>query len=169
MTALKLYELSDALEQVADTLQDNGGELTPELATQLEQLEGAFSDKAERVALKLLELQFEAGAVKQEIARLAALASSRERAAERLKSYLLACLEHAGLTTVEGSRVRLRIHANSQPTIQWVGPDDAIPEAFRKTTVTVAVDKAKAHEAVKAGATLPDGFRVERGHHLRIV
>ena len=166
MSAIRLYELADALERLTEQLIDNGGELTPEIAAELEALEGTFDDRIERLLLHARNLQAVADAAAQEAGRLTALAGTRARAAERLKTYVLESMERAGRPKVETPLVKARIQANSRPSIQWFGPVDAIPEEFRR--VTVSIDAQKAYETWKATGQLPDGFIVERGRHLRV-
>lgn len=163
--ALQLHAVVPALLAIEDALIENGGELTPEILAQLESLEGAFDQKIESLLLRALQLQFEGGVAKLEAVRLAELAGVRERVAERIKTYVLECMEAAGRHKVETSRLRARIQQNSRPTIQWPGPIDVLPEAFKRTTVML--DGTKSYEAWKAGE-LPEGFVVDRGRHLRI-
>lgn len=164
--ALQLHAIAPGLAAIEDAIIEADGEITPEIAAQLDALEGAFEDRVEQLLLRYLHLNFEGGVAKQEAARLALLAGTRERAAARLKEYVLRCMEAAGRDKVETSRLRARIQKNTRPTIQWVGPPDAIPEAFKR--VSIATDGTKLYETWKAGTPLPDGFVVELGRHLRI-
>ena len=73
-------------------------------------------------------------------------------------------LQRVNQTKVVTPLAVVRIQKNSRPSIQW--PEGGlIPEAFQRVTVTL--DGAKAYDAFKAG-TLPKGFEVEHGSHLRI-
>lgn len=161
---LKLYELVNAYEQIADVLIENGGELSPDLSAQLDAIEGAFEAKVERVALYVRNLLATASAADGEAERLAALARSRRRAAEGLKGYLMAQLDRVEKPKVETPLVVVRIQKNSRPSIQWPATDP-IPETYQR--VTVSLDGQKAYTDWKAG-TLPEGFVVEQGRHLRI-
>lgn len=165
MTAtLKLYEIADQLQAVAEQLVDNGGELTPELEAQLTALEGAFDTKVERVLLYARNLLATAQAAKGEAARLADLAGTRERAAERLREYVKQQMELADVTKVETSLIVARIQQNSRPSIRWIeGP---LPADFTKVITTL--DGEKAYETWKRDGALPAGFTVERGSHLRV-
>jgi len=164
MPTLKLYELADAYEQIAEALIENGGELTPELAAGLDAIEGAFEAKVERVALYVRNLLVTADAADAEAVRLGALARSRRQGAEGLKGYLMAQLDRVEKPKVETPLVVVRIQQNSRPAIQW--PDTLpIPEGYQR--VTVSLDGQKAYSDWKAG-TLPSGFVVEQGRHLRI-
>src|SRR3990167_7539523 len=165
MTAtLRLYEVADAYERIAEALTENGGELTPDLAAQLDAIEGAFEAKVERVALYVRNLLVTADAADAEAARLAALVHSRRQGAEGLKGYLMAQLDRLEQPKVETPLVVVRIQQNSRPAIQW--PDTLpIPEGYQR--VTVSLDGQKAYSDWKAGV-LPAGFQVEQGRHLRI-
>ena len=161
---LKLYELADAYERIAEALTENGGELTPDLAADLDAIEGAFEAKVERVALYVRNLLATAEAADAEAARLAALARTRRQGAEGLKGYLMAQLDRVEKPKVETPLIVVRIQRNSRPSIQW--PETLpIPETYQR--VTVSLDGQKAFTDWKAGA-LPSGFVVEQGRHLRI-
>lgn len=166
MTAtLTLWALSDEYQQVADRLIDAGGELTPDLAAELDAIQGAFREKAESVALYLRNLQASAEAAASEARRLTELAAVRSRAADGLKRYLLVHMERTGETKIETDRIRLRVQQNSRPSIHWTAEPELIPDPYRKTVY--ALDGEKVYQAWKAGTPLP-GFTVERGSHLRI-
>ena len=92
---MRLYEavaqlevISGWIEEHADEILANGGALTPELEALLTEAEGTLAEKAERVALKVRELQAEAEAVKVEATRLSQRAKTATYAADSLKDYL---------------------------------------------------------------------------------
>lgn len=163
--ALQLHELAPDLAAIEDQIIEAEGEITPAVAAQLDALGGAFDAKVERLLLRALQLNFEGGVAKVEAARIAKLASVREQAALRLKQYVLNCMQVAGREKVETSRLRARIQANSRPTIEWTGAEDTIPEDFRR--VRIVLDGTKAYESWRA-QSLPDGFVVTQGKHLRV-
>ena len=174
---MKLYEATAQLEVVngwieehADEILANGGELTPELSTLLDLAEGDFKTKVQAVALKVRELQAEAEAVKIEAARLSQRAKTASNAAESLKGYLHRHLEAAGETTVKGTLVTVAIQKNP-PAVELGDTADAalagepfavlIPARFEW-------DKAAIKAAAKAGTPLPNGVHVTQGTSLRI-
>lgn len=164
--ALKLYEITDALQDVGDALIDNGGELTPELEARLNALEGAFEHKAENVALFVRQLEVNGAAAASEAKRLHDLASRREKAADRLRSYLLENMQRAQRVKVETGRVVVRVQRNSRPSIHWQRSVEDLPPEFVR--VKLDVDGEAAYNAWKSEQPLPDGFVVQVGHHLRI-
>jgi hypothetical protein len=169
---LKLYELPDAIREVEAAIIEAEGEITDEIADRLDHLEGEFERKAEYIALLSREAKAEAAAVKQEEDRLKARRTAAENRERRLKDYLLMCMTRLGVEKVEGERAKVRVQANGRPSITWVGKEDAIPEAFKR--VSVSVDGALAYDTWKAApederdSVLPEGFRVEVGQHVRV-
>jgi hypothetical protein len=164
---MKLYELPQAIRDLVDRAVDpETGEIDASMEEALDALQEEFGRKAEYIALLSREAKAEAEAVGLEERRLKARRQAAENREARLKSYLHACLLNAGVDRLECSRVKIRVQANSRPSIQWTGDVAAIPEQYRR--VTVELDGTAAYETVKAGGTLPDGFRVETGNHLRV-
>jgi hypothetical protein len=163
---LTLYDLPDAIRAVEERIIEAEGEITPEIEEQLDHLEGAFERKVEYLALLSREAKAEAAAVKQEEDRLKARRTAAENRERRLKDYLHASMRRLGVDRIEGDRAKVRVQDNTRPSITWVGEDDAIPEGFKR--VTVSVDSTAAYDQWKAESELPEGFRVEVGSHVRV-
>ena len=163
---LRLYDLPDAIRAIEYEIIEAEGEITDEIADKLDRLEGAFERKAEYLALLSREAKAEKAAVKQEVDRLTARMRAAGNREERIKGYLLACMTRLGVDRIEGERAKVRVQDNSRPSIEWMGEDDAIPEDYRR--VSVSVDGRRAYDDWKAGAELPEGFRVETGQHARV-
>jgi hypothetical protein len=176
---LKLHEYVDDMEQVLDWIAEHedqivaaGGELPPELAELLEQVEGNVTEKVRRVALVILNLTASAKAASAEADRIAAMARTYERQTESLKRYLMFQLERAGTTRIETPTVKVRIQKNTRPSIRLASPE--IPEQFRR--VRVEFDASAAYSVLKAAKCLPeepgrieiDGLIIELGRHVRV-
>jgi hypothetical protein len=164
-TGLRLYDLPDAIRDVELQIIEDGGELTPEVEARLEALEEAFDRKAEYIALLAREARAESVAVKEEEDRLSSRRKAAQNRERRLKDYLLASMTRLGVEKIEGQRAKVRVQA-SPPSFKWMGEDDAIPEAYR--VVTVRPNVALVKEEYREGGTVPDGFTVEIGHHVRV-
>lgn len=172
---MKLYEATDALRIGDEWLEEAGGELTPELEALLDSAEGTFSDKVERVALKVRAFEAEAKAIKEERDRLQARVMARENAAKSLKAYLQRCMEAAGKDKVNGLLVTVAVQQNP-PSVQ-VGPMvdelelyeagcpyvERVPERFVLDKRTLLEDYKAMGERV-----LPSGITVTRSTSLRI-
>jgi hypothetical protein len=178
-TTLKLYEAVDQLATVRGWVEEHleeilaaGGELPPELAALLDEAEGAFAEKVERVALYVRELQATAEAVKAEAERLGARVRAMTRTADGLKGYLQAQLERAGRDKVAGTLTTVRLALNSVPTVT-VAPDldlATLPEELVEVPPppSVSLNRKALQNWIAEGRILPDGITVERRKHLRI-
>lgn len=166
MTALRLYEITDALQAIAEELIDNAGELTPELTARLDALEGAFDAKVERVALYVRNLEAQADVAKGEAVRLQLLATVRGNAASRLRDYIKTQMEAANRPKVETGLIVARVQKNGQPSVKCDGDPATLPLAYQRTRVEL--NRAAVIEAWRAGLQLPAGLSVETHTHLRL-
>lgn len=179
--ALRLYEAVDAIAIVdewirehEDIIAENVGVLPPELEALLDQAEGDFNAKAERVALYIRELLTSAEAVGQEATRLSLRKKRLEKAAETLKDgYLKQNLIRAGIAIVKGALVTVRLQNNSQPAVKCTRPLEEVWQHdighFIERKDSYHLDTRRVLDAFAAGRPIPDGITVERGSHVRIV
>lgn len=190
MTGMKLYEAVEALaivdeliEEHAEAIAAAGGDImaVPAIADLLDQAEGDFATKVERVALKVRELTGAAEVVKTEVERLNARKKAYENAAAGLKGYLLRMLQAAGKTKVEGKLATVAIQKNPAAVTVPASADLeqlwlAGAPGIEVVPPTFTVNKKALLEAVKIAETegrdvatvLPNGWTVTRGDSLRI-
>ena len=177
MSSLKLYEASEALEIVeswieehADELLANGGELSPELAALIDQARDAFEGKVERVALKVRELLATAQAVELEEKRLGQRRKALENAAAAIKAYLKIHLERTGETKIQGTLATVALQKNGQPSITVEVPVDSLPPQWtvQPPPPPLVLNRDEVVAAFKAGTPLPEGITVTVGSHVRI-
>jgi hypothetical protein len=165
VAALKLWEISDGLRSIDDRLEETGGELTPELAADLDALELALESKAEGIAAIVSERRALAESVRAQARRLSDRAAAIERGADRLHAYLLQAMQAAARREIKTPAFTLRL-AKNPASYQWLGETEDIPEEFRR--VVVSFDASKAKAAHKAGEPLPELVAINQGEHLRI-
>lgn len=163
--SMRLYEISEEMEAIAATLEDNGGELTPELAELLQGWSDAFETKVERVVAVIRNFEATAEAVASEVKRLQALKRSRERAAEGLRVYLRDQMVRASRDEVELPICRVAVRTSSTPTITWEG-EGMFPMAYAKVR-DPELDKESLKAAWKEGI-LPDGFKVDFSKYVEL-
>jgi len=185
MTAtLKLYEIAQARDVLDAWLAESEGELTPELETMLNELDGQADEKIERVALFVRERQAQAKAVREERDRLDAIVKREEKAAESLKSYLKFQMERLGKIKVNGLLATVAIQRNSQPSVTHGLPDDTLRACyltsgtadeqlpgvgqFVRETISYRIDRDAVLAAQKAGDLIPSEIVVDLGTHIRI-
>lgn len=163
---LKLWEITDEIQEIGELIAEAGGELSPEMEARLDAMEGALETKVENIALFVKESEANAAAALIEANRLSGIAKRFTTKAEGLKSYLLFALRRSGRSSVKTLRVTVREQKNSRPAIRCALAPEMVPEKFRRVSTTV--DLALAYEEWKRGNELPNGFVVEAGTHLRI-
>lgn len=174
MAGMTLYEATAALAITDEWLEEFGGELTPELEAAIEQAEGDFATKAERVALKVKALEAEAKAIKEEEERLATRRKARENGAKSLKTYLGRMLEAAGKDKVNGTLVTVAFQNNPPSVVVPDGADlaelaEAGAPGIEHIPASYAVNKRAVLDAYKANPdSLPNGWAVVQGRSVRI-
>ncbi len=159
---MRLYEIPLAFRQWEAKIED--GELTPELEREFEQITMALNVKVDGIVALVRENDRAADAFRAEARAFLDKARARENLADRLKQYLLRHLKLVGRDRVDGLRFSVRVCTNALPTITY--PDGGeVPTAF--LAVAYSLDRDAAQKAFRAG-TLPAGFEVTFGQHLRI-
>lgn len=99
-----IYQISKELLSIFDELEENGGELTPELEEQLNITQEEFRDKIKSYSNAVKMLENDIIDIKAEKARLNDLQKSKEKTIERLKKIMIDAVELFGDTTKSGSK-----------------------------------------------------------------
>lgn len=166
MSKLKLWEVSDELDAIFNELHEAGGEMTPELEERLAKMSEEFDTKVEWIALKVKEAEANETAAKAEADRLLKIARAFGRSAKSMKGYVFAEMQRQNLDTVKTHRAKVSVVQNSRPSIKWEGDPKKAPFLFQKIAVTI--DGNAAYDAWQRDS-LPEGFTVEKGSHVRIL
>jgi hypothetical protein len=163
---MRLYEIPEAMRVILAEIEDHGGEITPELEARFDGLNYEFNRKAEYIALLSKEAAALAEGVKIEEERLVALRKRYQNRSDRLKEYLLASMQRAGIEKVDGDLASPAVQRNSVPRVEVTIDPLLLPEPYRR--VRVEADSAALRKAADAGEELPDGVTLSYGYHLRI-
>ncbi|MGN1300743.1 MAG: siphovirus Gp157 family protein [Clostridia bacterium] len=99
-----IYQIKQELLAIFDELEENGGELTPELEEQLNISKEEFRDKIKSYSNIVKMLENDITNIKEEKARLSDLQKSKEKSIERLKKIMVESIEMFGDTTKSGSK-----------------------------------------------------------------
>lgn len=97
-----LYELQGAMLQIEYALEENGGELTDELAELLNDTEVSIRQKADGYRAVMAKFNDKVEAVKREIKRLQDIKKTAENAEKRIKEYILGVMGAYGIKKIEG-------------------------------------------------------------------
>lgn len=181
MTAtVPLYELARARDILDEWFVEHEGEVTPELAQMLEEIEGQVNEKIERVGLYIQEQYANATSLENhpivlESKRLLARAAAFKKRGDGLKEhYLKPLMERLGKDKVEGLTLTVALQKNSVPTISCAVPSAVFDEnqgdlfVERVETVEYRLRRDAIIGAWKDKKPLPAGVFVELGRHVRL-
>lgn len=99
-----IFQIKQELLTIFDELEENGGELTPELEQSLNITQEEFRDKIKFYSNVVKMLENDIIDIKTEKARLNDLQKSKEKTIERLKKIMIDAVELFGDTTKSGSK-----------------------------------------------------------------
>lgn len=99
-----IFNIKQELLAIFDELEENGGELTPELEEQLNITQEEFKDKIKSYSNVVKMLENDIIDIKAEKARLNDLQKSKEKTIERLKKIMIDAVELFGDTTKSGGK-----------------------------------------------------------------
>jgi hypothetical protein len=166
-----LFDLSEELRLLGESLQENDGELSPELEAWFDNLQGDIADKLDNYCALITRLEAYATARRYEATRLAALASTDSNLAKRLHARLFQFLQAQKLNRLDTTRYRLTIAKNggAAPLLipgEWEEYPENAPERYHRHVIQL--DKKAIRADIEAGEGHPECALGERGQHLRI-
>lgn len=125
-----LYAITNDLQAAAAAIDaacdDTGGELPADLEALLDGIQMDFASKVDGICRVMRNLQAAGAMYMQEVDRLRAAADRLQRAHDRLKAYILACMLRAKLPRVETPLFKVRVQRNSQPAVTCDVPIDPV-------------------------------------------
>lgn len=99
-----IFNIQQDLLNIFDELEENGGELTPELEEQLNITQEEFKSKIKSYANVVKMLENDIIDIKAEKARLSSLQESKEKTIERIKKIMAEAIELFGDSTKSGGK-----------------------------------------------------------------
>ena len=159
MNTPTLYSITADLGAILATLEDNGGEITPEIEQALAINQEQFAAKAVDYAHCILNFDGMAAAAKAEKERLAALQKFYENTAKALRKRITDAMTAFDMPKVETPTMRLSMRRTTA-----VGDDydiSLIPMKYKVTKIEEKPDKAAIKAAIQAGENVPGAHLVE--------
>lgn len=99
-----IYQLSQELLGIFSLIEENGGELTPEIEECLNITQDSFNSKIESYTNVIKQLTNNIGAIKEEKDRLNDLQKSKEKTIERLEKIIIKAINDFGNTNKNGTK-----------------------------------------------------------------
>ena len=134
-----IFQLSDEYRQLMMEIEDNEGDLTPDLEQRLKINEENFANKmdayANIIALKSGDIQV----IKDEVTRLGALQKTKEKNIEKLKNIMIEAIKLYGTTGKTGNKTyKTTLHSYWTVNLEKlkIADDAIIPNSYKKYTVS---------------------------------
>lgn len=99
-----IYNIQQELLDIFNQIEENEGEITPELEEQLRISKDEFEDKIRSYTSVIHQLECDLNAIKDEKARLDAIKKSKEKTIERLKQVMIEAIQLFGNTSKSGTK-----------------------------------------------------------------
>lgn len=163
-----LWQLTQEEISFIALMEENGGELTDEIAEELAIRRENFQAKAEAYAKFILKLESESDQAAAEIKRIQAIKKAKDNTVARLKESLLAAImifteeDAKGIRRFETPLAKLSTRKSQSVE---VFDEKELPDAF--WVVKKEVSKSTISEAIKAGEQVP-GAQLKENLSLQI-
>lgn len=176
MSNLTLYELSAQMAEIESILEDNGGELTPELEQAWVETKESLVKKADNYNALIQKFKATETAIDNEVKRLQSLLKTVKNGQKRLKEHILNCMNAFEFKHLEGEFCKFSVrNTKSLKTEEEIilSPyrskidelNMALPDYI---TVEVKVSKSLIKEHFKGTDVLPAGCEYENNQSLQI-
>lgn len=139
-------ELYNALIETADT---ETGEVDIDISARLEQVQGAFEEKAIATATVYRALGNYSDEIDKEIKRLQALKKHTDSQQKRVESYLTEACERTGVISLKGVYANISFKNNPPKTI--IDNEELIPEEYITVKTERKPNLTAIKEAIKSG------------------
>lgn len=145
-----LMEITDHLQALFDTVEMiDSPELKKEAEAEIQRYLESEVRKVDSINSYLNQCEAQQAAVKAEIERLRARLSVWENREERVRKYVQEVMERFGDKKLEGRTATFSLRA--VPASVIILDESEIPEEFKRTTVSVTVDKKAIKKAIDDG------------------
>ena len=158
---MTLYHISDEQRRLNAMLEENGGEVTPEIEEALAVNETNFVQKAESYGYAILHYKAVVAAVKAEKDRLDAIKKTAENAIARMEERIVAAMQQFDRPKVEADTLKLSLRRSERVVVD---DENAVPADCK--TIKVEVSKTELKRHLKAGEDC--GAHLEENTSLQI-
>lgn len=171
-----LYELQGTMQEIEQVLEENGGELTEELAMLLNDTEMSIKQKCDGYRAVMAKFASRAEIADKEIKRLQEIKKTAKNAEKRLKEHVLAVMGAYGIKKIEGDLCSMTRTATKALEVDeemvlfpYIGKIAKLQESLPDyMEVEVKVSKTKIKSAFKDSDVLPAGCAYKENESLRI-
>ena len=160
---MTLYHISDEQRRLNAMLEENGGEVTPEIEEALAVNETNFVQKAESYGYAILHYKQIVAAVKAEKDRLDAIKKTAENAIARMEERIVAAMQQFDKPKVEADTLKLSLRRSECVIID---NEDTIPADCKTVEMNLKIDKNGVKRHIKALTFDPNKTEEERRNEI---
>lgn len=154
---VSLYQIEQKYLTLVESLIENGGELTPELETELAITKQDLQNKGVCYGFIVKELEGNIDLIDLEIKRLNALKKPLVNSIDRLKNNLSQAMQMFDVTELKTPLLKINFRKSESVEVTDI---DLLDADFVKTTITKAADKVAIKEAIKQGENVQGAILV---------
>lgn len=143
-----IFQINQQYLQIAQILEENGGEITEELESELAINREQLETKGINYALVIRQIDGESEILDREIKRLQGLKKAKDNVLERLKNTIKDAMLLHGVDSIKGDLINLSIRKSPASVI--VENEDLIPDSY-KIEQPKKVDKKLILDDLKKG------------------
>lgn len=164
MSGLTLYGISSEMERLLDAIEENGGELTPDLEAALAITDQQFAAKCEDYGKAILHFRAMSDMIGNEIERLSGLKKYYDNTEKRLCTAVSSAMQAFDVPKVENGCMRISLRRTTATII-----DDAeqVPDRFTTTKIERVVNKTEIKKAIQSGEAVA-GAHLQENVSLQI-
>lgn len=158
-----IYEIKKTYLELTDQIIDMGGEINTDLETALAVNKVELEEKGIGYAYVIKGLESDVTAIDEEIKRLQALKSSRNKTIDVLKTTVKDAMQLYGIEEIKTSTLKLSFRRSESVELD----PSLLDFSWMNQKITYAPDKSKIKEAIKAGESVP-GAWISVNYNLQI-
>ena len=142
-----IYQIEQDYLSLSEQIIEAGGELTPELETALEINKEQLQNKGISYGYVIKSLENDVSAIDDEIKRLNALKSSRNKAVDLLKNTIKNAMQLYGIEELKTATLKINFRKSESVEVDT----DVVLDMYCNFKTVKIPDKAKIKEVIKSG------------------
>jgi len=163
MEKKSLFSLVFESNELTQKIIENNGELPDDLSFDLEEIETSMAQKVDNYAVFMDRLDMESDYWGKRADEYAKVSKSLDNLKKRIKSNIKEAMLGLQTTEILGNDMRFKLSKTKPKTIYI---ESNIPDEYKKSVVSIEIDKDKIAEALKRGESIPGVVR-EEAYSLR--
>lgn len=150
-----IYNIEREYLEIAEILQDNGGELTEETETALAINREELEVKAANYGYVIKSILDSNNSIDSEMERLTALRLAGTKSIDRLKYAVHTAMDLYGIEEIKMNNIKINFRKSTSVVIDNEG---LIPFVYQAEKITTSIKKKEIGDALKSGVEVPGAY-----------